>query len=137
MRSTMRRVCALFTGAVLLATALAASAQSAPKPVGDTAQSARQLPTVRGVVASVGETALAVGTGTPGRELRFVLDARTVVMTMKPMKRIGAAELRKGDAVTVAYEEEARKLVARRVWVRPGGSATGATSGTSTAATTP
>ncbi len=137
MESTMRRVCALFTGAVLLATALAASAQSAPKPSGDPAQSARQLPTVRGVVTSVGETALAVGTGTPGRGLRFVLDGRTVVMTMKPMKRIGAAELRKGDAVTVAYEEEAGKLVARRVWVRPGGPAAGATSGTSTAATTP
>lgn len=121
----------------MLAVALGAGAQPAGRPVADGAGAPRQLPTVRGVVASVEGATLVLGTGAPGRELRLLLDRGTVVMTMKPMTRIGAAGLRKGDAVTVAYEAHGGKLLARRVWVAPRGAAAGPPAGEARSAATP
>jgi Cu/Ag efflux protein CusF len=123
MESKIRRVVAFFAGATLLAAALTAEAQPGTSSRAGTGKATGEPVTVRGVVKTVNEAALAVETGSPGREMRFVLDERTVVMTMKPVKRIALSDLRKGDPVTVAYDERDGKPVAKRIWVRPAQSA--------------
>jgi hypothetical protein len=108
----------LVAAAVALTAALVAGPALADEAAGG-AKGKPALATVRGVVKAASATALAVETGPGGKDLRFVLDERTVVMGMKPLARIAATDLRKGDPVTVSYADEGGRAVARRVWRRP------------------
>lgn len=118
MTSSRCRVVSRFIGVVLTASALLAGPAVAGDAAAGAAKASPSPPTVRGVVKSATATALVVDTGAPGKEMRFVLDERTVVMTMKPLARIAVTELRKGDPVTVSYADEGGRSVARRVWRR-------------------
>ncbi len=128
MVSAGHRAVHVFMGLLVLVTALGIGPAFAADPA-PPAQAHSTEPTVRGVVRASSATALSLDVGTPGKERRFAVNDQTVVMSMKPMKRIAVTELRKGDLVTVAYVEDGGRAVAKRVWRRPaqpdGGGAAG------------
>ena len=137
MKSSMPRVVALFTGGVLLASAIPALAEPGAKPRAPLAivAPAPALSTARGVVKSVSDTRLAVETGKkgPGAEMVLVLDTGTVVQKLG--KAITAKDLKVGDHVTVSYTRKDGRAIAKKVSVRSAHAALGAASGPGASAT--